>query len=55
MHLNSSLAVANIMWFLFSSIVYKREESRKIIVSHMLESKFPKLFIFIGIVFGVIA
>lgn len=44
----------DIVNFLPSNAIDMLENSRKIIISHMLEGKLPKFFIFIGVVFGVI-
>lgn len=55
MHLNGALTMANVVQFLLGDIVYIGEDSRKIIVGHMLEGELPKLFVFIGIVFGVVS
>lgn len=54
MHLDASLAVSYVMRFLIGNFVDIGEESREIMVSHVLEGEFPKLLIFVGIVFGMI-
>lgn len=49
MHLNGALTVTDIMNLLLGVVVNIPEGSRKIMVGHMLESEFPKLFILVGI------
>lgn len=55
MHLNGALAVPNVMSLLFCYAVHVGEEGREVVVSHMLESEFPKLFVFVGVVFGMVS
>lgn len=55
MHLNGALTVPNIVNFLSSNGIDILEDSRKIVVSHMLEGELPKFFVFIRVVFGMVA
>jgi len=43
------------MRFLVGNFVYIGKKSREVIVSHMLESKLPELFVSIGVVFCMIS
>lgn len=54
-HLNSSLAVTNVMHFLRCLVVDVSKNCREIKVSHMLESELPELFIFVWVIFGVVS
>lgn len=54
MHLDTSLAVSYVMRLLVSDFVDVGEESREVVVSHVLEGEFPKLLIFVRIIFGMI-
>jgi hypothetical protein len=47
--------VPNVMRFLFGHVIDIGKQCGQIIVSHMLESKLPKLFILIRIVLGVVS
>jgi hypothetical protein len=44
----------NIANFLLGDAIHIGEDSWKVKVCHVLKSKLPKLFIFIGVIFGVI-
>ncbi len=46
--------MSNIMRFLVGNFVHISEKSRKVVVSHVLEGEFPKLFIFVRVKFSVI-
>ena len=55
MHLNGSLAVPDVVHFLVGNRIDILEDCWEIIICHMLESEFPKLFVFVWIVFSMIA
>ena len=54
MHLDGSLAVADVTHLLLGDSVHIFEDGGDVVVSHVLEGKLPKLLIFIRIVFGVV-
>jgi hypothetical protein len=49
MHLNASLTMSYVVDLLVSHIVNISEKGREVVVSHMLEGEFPKLFVFVRI------
>lgn len=55
MHLNGALTVTDIVNSLFGNTIDIGKNGWEIIVCHVLEGEFPKLFIFIRIVFGMIS
>jgi hypothetical protein len=54
-HLHGTLTVTNIVDFLFGNAIHVCEYSREVIICHVLEGKFPKLLIFVRVVFGMIS
>ncbi len=55
MHLHGSLTVANVANLLPGDSVDIFEDSREVVIGHVLVGEFPKLLIFIRIVSGVVA
>jgi hypothetical protein len=55
MHLNGALAVTDVMWLLVGHFVHVGEKSGQVVICHVLEGEFPKLFIFVRVVFGVVS
>jgi len=55
MHLYGTLRMAKIIDFLLCLFSNVAEGCRQIIIGHMLESERPKLFVFVGVEFGVVA
>ena len=55
MHLYGALAMPDIVHLLFGVLVDIAEDGGQIVVGHMLEGELPELFIFVGVVLGVVA
>jgi hypothetical protein len=52
-HLDGTLAMTDVVNFLFGYAIHIGKNGWDVIICHMLECEFPKLFIFIRIVFCV--
>ena len=53
-HLHGALAVTDVVDFLGGDFIDVGEEGRQIVVGHVLEGEFPKLFVFVRVVLGVV-
>lgn len=54
-HLDSALAVTQVVGFLLGLAVDVGEKGRQVVVGHVLEGELPKLLVLVGVVFGVVA
>ena len=54
-HLDGALTMTDVMYFLFGAFVDVLEDSRKVKVSHVLESELPELFVLVRVILGMVA
>lgn len=55
MHLHAALAVTYVAHLLACDFIDVGEEGREVEIGHMLETEFPEQFVFVWVVFGVVA